>query len=258
VTRAPVVQPVRDRQRVDVPTLPALVRGAVHHTRHRPVRHEFTHAHTAWLVDLDEGTRLPRGLARFTDVHPSDHLEGAPTFAQLKAAVLARVAAEGVDTTPVTRVVMLAHARVLGHVFDPLSTYWCLDADGLVVAVALEVRNTYGGRRTYVVQPTADGRAGVEKDFVVSPFNGVEGTYAVRTVVRDRRVAVWIRLTEDGELLLTAGVWGTPVPATTPAVLRALVTSPLMTQRVSALIRWHGILLWARRLPIRTTKEHRS
>ena len=37
----------------DLPTLPALVVGQVHHTRHRPLRHSFTHRHYQWLVDLD-------------------------------------------------------------------------------------------------------------------------------------------------------------------------------------------------------------
>jgi DUF1365 family protein len=244
-------------QRVSLPPLPALVRGKVHHVRYQPLRHAFTHAHHQWLVDLDVGTAHHRALRRLVDVRPEDHLAGPRTFAALKGQVLATLAAAGVDTDPVTQVVLLAHARVLGHVFDPLSTYWCLDAEGTVVAAVLEVRNTYAGRRCYVVRPDATGRAEATKDFVVSPFNERTGRYAVRLHLSPQRVATSIALSADGIPVLSAATWGSPHPATTAAVLRTAVTEPFMPHRVSFLIRWHGIALWARRLPIRTPKEMR-
>lgn len=255
VTTASTSPERADRQRVHLPPLPALVVGAVHHVRHQPIRHAFTHAHTTWLVDLEDGTGLPALLSRVTDLHPEDHFEGCTSLADVRAEVLRHVVEAGVDPAPIRRVVLLAHARVLGHVFDPLSTYWCLDEAGVVVAAVLEVRNTYGGRRAYVVQPDASGRAGVEKDFLVSPFNGTDGSYAVRLRLDADRVSVWIRLEENGAPVVTAAVWGTPMPATPRAVTRFLVRSPLMTQRVSALIRWHGIRLWARRLPVRRPRS---
>ena len=45
---------------------------------------------------------------------------------------------------------MLAHARVLGHAFDPMTAFWCFAADGALRAVLVEVHNTYGGRHAYV------------------------------------------------------------------------------------------------------------
>ncbi len=244
-------------QRVSLPPLPAVVLGSVHHVRYRPLRHAFTHAHHQWLVDLDAGTTHPRWLRRLCDVRPEDHLAGPSSFAALKGQVLATVTAAGVETEAVTRVVLLAHARVLGHVFDPLSTYWCLADDGTVVAALLEVRNTYAGRRAYVVRPNASGRAEVTKDFVVSPFNDRTGRYAVRLALSPERVATSIALSANDIPILSAATWGTPRPATTATILRTALSAPLMPQRVSFLIRWHGIRLWARRLPIRTPKELR-
>jgi uncharacterized protein len=40
-------------------------------------------------------------------------------------------------------VLMLANARVLGYVFNPLSVYWCHRADGELECVIAEVHNTY-------------------------------------------------------------------------------------------------------------------
>lgn len=64
-----------------LPALPALVVGRVHHTRHRPVRHSFTHRHYQWLVDLDALPTLPRALRPFSRIRPEDHLGGAATVA---------------------------------------------------------------------------------------------------------------------------------------------------------------------------------
>lgn len=240
----------------DLPVLPALVVGRVHHTRHRPVRHSFTHKHTQWLVDLDAMPRLPRWLRPFATFRGEDHLSGNPGIAALKANVLRVLERDGVDTTPRDRVVMLAHARTLGHVFDPMSAFWVFGPDDTLRGVLVEVHNTYGGRHAYVLRPDAGGRASIDKDFYVSPFNDVEGEYAIRLTMTRDTVGVAIRLRLHDEPLVTATVTGVPRPATTPAVARSVLRHPLMPQRVSGLIRVHGIWLWLRRLPVRPRPEN--
>lgn len=240
----------------DLPVLPALVVGRVHHTRYRPLRHSFTHAHTQWLVDLDDMPRIPRGLRWAATFRGEDHLAGNPGIAALKANVLRVLEREDVPTTPHDRVVMLAHARVLGHVFDPMSAFWVFAPDGALRAVLVEVHNTYAGRHAYVLRPDAGGRADVDKEFHVSPFNAVEGEYAIRLTLTPSTVGVAIRLRVGDEPLVTATVTGTPRPATTAEVARAAVRHPLMPQRVSGLIRVHGIWLWLRRLPVRPRPEN--
>lgn len=235
----------------DLPVLPALVQGQVHHTRHAPVRHSFTHRHYAWLVDLAAPPRLPRWLRVFAGFRGEDHLDGAPGLAALRGDIAGRLAAAGVPTADLGRVVMLAHARVLGHVFNPMSAFWCFAQDGSLRAVLVEVHNTYGGRHAYVVRPDQTGRAQLPKQFYVSPFNDVSGAYRVHLDLRPDRLAMSIRLARGDEPVVTAVVSGRCVPATTASVTAALLRYPLMTQQVSALIRAHGSWLWLRRLPVR-------
>ena len=235
-----------------LPALPALVVGRVHHTRHRPVRHSFTHRHYQWLVDLDALPTLPRALRPFSRIRPEDHLGGAATVAELRANVLRCLERGGLPAGEVRRVLLFAQARVLGHVFDPMSVFWCLDADDRIVGAVIEVHNTYGERHAYPVRLDASGAATVVKDFYVSPFNAAgEGEYAVRLRLSERRVAASVRLDVAGEPLLLATVAGATQPATAATLVRALVRTPLVTQRVTALIRVHGIWLWLRRLPVR-------
>ena len=243
---------VPNRQRVTVPPLPALIVGAVHHTRHRPKLHRFSNKHYQWLIDLDAPPRLSGMLRAFSDLRPEDHLSGPSTLAALKVEAIATVRAAGIDTEQVDRVILLAHARVLGHVFDPMSVFWCLTATSEVVAAVIEVHNTYSGRHAYVVVPAADGTASVDKDFYVSPFNDTSGSYAVRLAMSAQRVTAMVQLVRDEAPVLTATVTGAPIPAT-PANLRRMIRrTPLMTHRVSALIRMHGIYLWLRRLPVQS------
>ncbi|MFC7491085.1 MULTISPECIES: DUF1365 domain-containing protein [unclassified Knoellia] len=235
---------------VDLPTLPALVVGRVHHTRHTPMRRTFANRHYQWLLDLDAPLELPQWLSPVASFRPEDHLAGAPTLAELKANVLRCLGRDGIPTHGVTRVVALTHARVLGHVFDPMTAYWCLTDTRELRGVVVEVHNTYGGRHAYAVRPDPTGAASVDKDFYVSPFNDTSGEYALRFHLEPDRVSVGIRLHRDGGLVLTAVVEGVPVPATPRSVLATVARHPFMPQQVTTLIRMHGIRLWARRLPV--------
>ena len=240
---------------LQAPTVPALVVGHVSHTRYRPIRDGFRYRHYQWLVDLDDLPE-PRGpmrlLARFD---PRDHLAGAqPETAAPGAAIRADLerflADSGRTLDPTDRVLMLAHARVLGHTFDPLTVFWCIGSDGRCRAVVLEVHNTYGGRHAYVLDPDEHGRGEVDKAFYVSPFNDTSGRYTVRVVLRPDKVAVSVGLARDGARVMTASTTGTVMPATRRNVLAVAGRYLLMTYRVSLLIRWHGIRLWARRLAV--------
>ena len=84
---------------------------------------------------------------------------------------------------------MLANARVLGYVFNPLTVYWCHRPDGELECVVAEVHNTYRERHCYLLRPDAAGRAETAKEFYVSPFLTVAGDYRMALPVPDRAAA---------------------------------------------------------------------
>jgi DUF1365 family protein len=151
---------------------------------------------------------------------------------------------------------MLAGARVLGHVFDPLSVFWCYDSSGRLVGVVAEVHNTYGERHAYLLRPDEAGAAMASKAFHVSPFFDVSGVYELRFTLRPDLVATTVTLRRKGAVAFSATFRGRPDPATSRNLARRLIRQPLMPQRVSALIRMHGIWLWLRGLPVRTHPHH--
>jgi DUF1365 family protein len=240
--------PVPTRVRVQPPTVPALVVGTVSHQRPGPVRHAFSHEVYQWLVDVDALPRQPWWLRPFTGFRSADHL-GDPGRS-IRANIEHFLGQRGTQLAPGSRVLMLANARVLGHVFDPLTVFWCLDADDALVCVVAEVHNTYGERHVYLLTPDEGGRAEADKEFYVSPFNDLSGRYEMRFTLTPARVGTTIVLRRGGEVAFSASLRGRPVPATRGAVARQLLTRPLMPQRVSGLIRVHGVYLWLRRLPV--------
>lgn len=232
-----------------LPPLPALVVGEVNHVRHHPMDYAFRHRHYQWLVDLEAPDSSPVWLRWLTRIRSSDHLSGPPTRAALAQEVRSTLTSHGLDGTSATSIIVLTHARTAGHVFDPMSAFYCFDRAGALLAVLVEVHNTYGGRHAYVMTPDAEGRARITKDFAVSPFNAATGTYEARFVLTPRKLSVRIRLVAGDRPVLTAVISGRCRPASTREIVRTALTHPLMTWQVSTLIRLHGIRLWTR-LPV--------
>jgi uncharacterized protein len=237
-----------------LPSLPALVVGHVSHSRLGQVRHSFRHSAYLWLVDLDAIPEPPAVLRPFARFSSADHL-GDPAL-PIKANVERYLALRGIELGDGGRVLMLANARIFGHVFDPLTVFWCYDGRGRLACVVAEVHNTYGERHAYLLHPDADGHAEQDKELHVSPFFDVSGGYQLRFAMGPDLVATTVVLRQAGSLVFSATFRGRPRSATPTAVLTQLLRRPLMTQRVSALIRVHGIWLWLRGLPLRPRPTH--
>jgi DUF1365 family protein len=226
-----------------------VVEATVTHQRTKPFDYGFTHRTTAWLVDLDRPrAAFPRWLRGAVTVREDDHL--SPGHATLRWKLEHYLRTERLPWTA-HRVLVLTGARTFGYAFDPLTTYFVLARDGSLEGILAEVHNTYGERHCYPLTADAAAKgASTAKDFYVSPFFAVEGRYDIRARLDGSRVAVSISLTQGEEKVFTGAVAGDLRPATRRSVLRAVLRDPFAAQRVTALIRLHGITLWARRLPV--------
>ena len=117
---------------------PAMYDVEILHRRRAPLEHVVTHTMTTWLVDLDDLPRLRGWRHRLCRFDLADHID-----------VVAFLAEHGV--TKPARILMLAQPRVYGYVFNPLTVFYCLSNDGEPTHLVAEVRNTYGGRHTYLM-----------------------------------------------------------------------------------------------------------
>lgn len=242
---------------------PYVVRASVAHRRTRPFDYSFRHRTTQWLVDArDPEAGIPRRWRWLASIRPADHLGSRGTSLPEKLRVL--LDEQGLSWSA-DRVLVLTNARTAGYVFNPLTTYFVFAADGSLEGILAEVHNTYGERHVYPLESVRDAptspvslATAVSKEMYVSPFFAVEGRYDIRARLTDDRVSVAITLTQGDEQVFTGSVDGRLQPATRRTALRAMVRDPLASQRVTALIRWHGVRLWLRRLPVVTRTPHRA
>ena len=236
----------------ELPTFPAIVRGKVLHNRRKPFQHGLSFKTYEWLLDLDQP--LPNSV--FASFLAEDHFGGKS--ASLRDAVETFAREHGASIERGDRVIMLATARSIGYVFNPLSVYWCLDAGNDVRWAILEIHNTYGERHAHVIYPDAQGRVVIAKEFYVSPFFEIRGEYHVRLILDSHHVHASVNLHQDNELIFTASFSGTPVPATRLNLLRAAVRTPFASYQTMVRIKAHGIWLWLRRLPVIRRPEHKE
>ncbi|WP_454698749.1 DUF1365 domain-containing protein [Arthrobacter humicola] len=236
-------------------TQAAIYRTSITHVRRTPLHNAFTYRSYSWFVDVDRLPSLPWPLRPLADFRASDHLGDAE--GSLRGNVERFLRTRGIEPDG-GRITMLASARVFGHVFNPLSLFWCHDAGGNLRCVVAEVHNTYGERHCYLLETDDAGRASVPKAFYVSPFNDVEGQYRMKLPEPGERLAVSIVLEREGQKPFIATVDGERHDASLPNILSAALAVPLAPLRVAAQIRWQGIKLWARRLPIIKRPHHPS
>ncbi|MFD8981582.1 DUF1365 domain-containing protein [Streptomyces sp. NPDC059564] len=233
----------------------ALYEADIRHVREGGHRYSLRHRTYLWLVDLDAPPRLPvplRALARF---EARDHFGGRlPT---IRAGLDGFLAARGAALPPGSRVLMLAHARVFGYVFNPLSVYWCHGPDGALRQIVAEVHNPYGERHCYLLGPEAAREGRVPKEFPGSPFLEVDGDYLMRLPEPGERLELTVRLAGGADgTRLTATVRGRRRRGGVPGLLRAVLRHPWSTAAVALCVRVHGIRLWLRGVPLVPRPRH--
>ncbi|GAC1369924.1 MAG: DUF1365 domain-containing protein [Pseudarthrobacter sp.] len=233
----------------------AIYRTSISHVRHTPLKNAFTYRSYSWFVDVDRLPSLPRILQPLAVFRAGDHM-GDPA-ATIRSNVERFLRTRGIEPDG-GAIHLLASARVFGYVFNPLSLFWCYRQTGDLQCVVAEVHNTYGERHCYLLQTDAAGRAMVPKEFYVSPFNDVDGQYRMKLPAPQERLSVSIVLEREGHRPFVATMDGDRRPATIRNILAAAIAVPAAPLLVSALIFFHGVKLWARRLPVVKRPHHPS
>jgi hypothetical protein len=231
----------------------ALYLGRVAHTRHIDVERRFDYRSWWLLADLDELDRMDAvpgvGVDRAAPVsfHSRDH--GPRDGSSLRAWIDARCAEAGAPLDG-GAVRILAHPRVLGYVFNPLSVWYCHGPEGDLRAVCYEVSNTWREVHSHlaVVEPRAQAglvRHDFEKRLFVSPLMDTDHRYTFRTAPpADRAVVASRQVTADGRLALTASLRAERVELDGRGVARAFAWAPHATAMTMGRIHLQAWKLW--------------
>jgi DUF1365 family protein len=235
--------------------------GCVEHRRHEPIDHSFRFNLFWMYLDLAELPRLFErrwfwscGRINLASFLRADYL-GDPGL-PIDTAVRDRVESD-TGERPAGPIRMLTHLRYGGHIFNPVTFYYCFDAeDRRVETVVTDITNTpWGERHSYVLtrrEAVADGdmlRFRFPKRFHVSPFNPLEQEYDWAFSAPQKSLRVEMNnLGRDGKVF-DARMGLRRVPITTGSLARVLLVYPLLTVRIIATIYWQALRLKWRGAP---------
>ncbi|GAA6159149.1 DUF1365 domain-containing protein [Ruegeria sp. HU-ET01832] len=225
------------------------IAGQTYHGRKGAIENAFRYSVDYILFDPEKKAATPRLFslngANITNWRDRDH-GGAP--GKGRGAAWLREQFDALGVLQPAHIMLLTQPRVLGHVFNPVSFWFCFDDCDNLYSVVAEVTNTYGTRHSYLchnanfapIQPT--DRIVADKLMHVSPFQKIEGSYTFRFDYRADRVGIWIDYgRKSGGLIAT--LTGPRAPLTDRAILWSLVRRPFGARRAFTLIVWQALKL---------------
>ena len=229
----------------------ALYTGTVMHARTDPSANVFRYPVYMTLLDLAELPELDRSLPLFgwnrrapTSYRDRDHID-----------VPALLREHGIDLGAGGRMQVLTNLRVLGYVFNPVSFWWCYQADGTLACIVGEVSNTFGERLPYLLLPDGTKAHGTrrtwqtDKRLHVSPFMSMDQRYTWWLSEPGARLAARIDVHEEGRPDFHATLVARRVELTPASLRAALVRYPLMPAVVTGRIHLQALRLWLKRTP---------
>jgi DUF1365 family protein len=232
----------------------ALYLGTVRHRRMGKPAHEFTSKVWHALIDLDELPQLAarvRGFSHngFNLVGFDDRDHMGPTREPVRLKLERWLRSRGVDTEFST-VTLLTHLRVFGHVFNPVSFFFCWDEKNSLRHVVAEVNNTFGESYCYLLSTDGNlARHEETKVFHVSPFQPVDGRYRFRVTAPGPRLTAHIDVIRDGERVFDTTLTERRRPLTGSTLVRTVARHPHTGLRTLALIHFQALRLWLKRAP---------
>jgi len=238
----------------------AIYLGRVRHRRMGGPEHRFAYPVWYLFVDLAELPELDRRLRFFshnrfnlTSIDDRDHM--GPSRESMRVKLIRWLRGRGVETD-IGRVGLLTHARILGHVFNPVSLFFIRDDEDRLRHVVAEVNNTFG--ETYCYLLGVDGRTvrhEEEKRFHVSPFQPVEGTYRFRITEPGETMTAHIDVIRDGERAFDSTLSLHRRALTAGSLVKTVIRHPHLGVWTLGLIHFQALRLWLKKAPFFSKPE---
>ena len=177
--------------------------GVVWHKRVLPKIHEFNYALnylklTHSLKETSEKITTPSTKLWYLKLSPQDYLSGysGDIVEKLKNCLSFHEC-----EFPFTKFELFTLPKFLGVSFNPVN-FWVLSNGDSEQVLIIEINNTFGEKHTYLYRGQVNqDPISIEKDFHVSPFNSLKGTYKVGVQKTQNTFRINIDLYREGKMI---------------------------------------------------------
>lgn len=230
----------------------------VMHRRLAPKKHEFVYRIFLFLFDLEELPEIERQIPFFSVNAPNLYSLRNEDYFQFHSRDIRQnletyLATQNLLIRP-ARVLLLTLPRLLGYTFNPVSVFFCFDESHRPLTAVIQVGNTFGELKPYLVPCDPDGQGfhvRVPKNYYVSPFSALDLEFDFRFDLPARRLRLAIDDYSGGERVLISTVTGAREELTSANLARFTLRYPLVTLKVIFLIHWEALRLWLKKIPFR-------
>lgn len=229
----------------------------VMHRRLQPKRHEFVYRIFLFLLDLDELPEIERRIPFFSFNAPNLYSLSDDDYFQFHSRGLRKNFETFLATqkfnAPVARIQLLTLPRLLGYTFNPVSIFFCFDSENRPLVSVVQVGNTFGELKPFLVPPTPEGgfHLRAPKNYYVSPFSELDLDFDFRFDLPGGRLRVAIDDWRGDERVLVTSLTGASCPLDSSNLARLSLKYPLVTLKVIFLIHWEALRLWLKKIPFR-------
>ncbi len=191
--------------------------GEVSHARLKPIKNIFKYPLPFFAFNLNALEDLDKELPLFSynkknvvSLYDADYVKG---FGTIYEKVL-KLLEDKPYQKEITHIFLVTNPRYFNYIFNPVSFFYCYNADDEVVCIIAEVNNTFHERHFYILDQenkVPDQNVwvfGKRKAFHVSPFNDMEGTYIFSFTEIAESIKIQILLNKEEEPFLFAQLKG--------------------------------------------------
>lgn len=227
--------------------------GKVTHARLKPKIHRFNYNIFSLVIDLDRYTEAQKSSFMFginargiISFYEKDHgpRDGSPLRDYIN------ILLDDGDIEKPDRILLWCNPRVFGYTFNPLSIYFCYDANDKVIALVYQVNNTFGETHSYVAKVSNQEdkspaiRNSAQKSFYVSPFLDMNLRYDFRIQPPGDDLKVRILEHDENGPILSATFSGKHKALNSKNLVLGMLKTLGLTWKITAGIHFEALILW--------------